>query len=392
MDNQTYLLKCADCGKAFFTENEKIFYANMGFVLPKRCKNCRYAKKKAREQSEQIKAHQKQRQQLEKAITESPFCFIERQEIIINNPDLTLFVIGNGFDIIHGVSSSYYNFRDWLGRRSELRDMLETYIMKADLWADFEDSLAYLNAEILIDNASECMDIFDVLEQDNDNFSAADFFVAAETAAMPALTIPCELPKRFRRWIETLQPSSDNKPLSDLINRKCRYINFNYTEFLESLYGVPKDKITYIHGCRQNKKEELILGHAPEVDPVDYETAGSQRKCSGKRMTQTLYDLQETTGNYIGEYFDATTKKTDKIIRNNDTFFNNIADLGAIITIGHSLSPVDYPYFKAMIKNNKDFTNIAWYIGWHSADDLRRIQNFTDKMEISLKWIKLFRI
>ena len=39
-------LKCKDCEKPFvFSEGEAKFYAEQGFTPPKRCKDCRRAKK-----------------------------------------------------------------------------------------------------------------------------------------------------------------------------------------------------------------------------------------------------------------------------------------------------------------------------------------------------------
>ena len=44
MEDKT--LKCQDCGKDFiFTAREQEFYAQKGFSEPKRCKECRDAKK-----------------------------------------------------------------------------------------------------------------------------------------------------------------------------------------------------------------------------------------------------------------------------------------------------------------------------------------------------------
>ncbi|GHV64498.1 hypothetical protein AGMMS49587_17010 [Spirochaetia bacterium] len=313
------------------------------------------------------------------------------KDVITGKPDSTLVVIGNGFDLMHGVLSGYYHFRDSLGKYSELRAALETWIMQEDLWADFEESLAYLNSHELIENAGECADILGVLEQDDDDFSAADFFAAAEMAVMPAQIIQRELPKKFKHWVQTLRPSSDDKPLADILNKKNRYINFNYTEFLESLYDIPKERITYIHGCRQNKNEPLILGHSPDAGPTDDETESSQEMHFGRGMTQTLFDLQETAWNHIGNYFDETTKKTDEIIKKNHVFFESISSIDKIIVIGHSLSIVDYPYFAAMIRCNKAPAVMTWDISWHSVNDLKKIQDFAAKMGISVNQLRLFR-
>ena len=40
----------------------------------------------------------------------------------------SLYVIGNGFDMLHGVRSSYYDFSKTLGKRSSVRFYLEKYL------------------------------------------------------------------------------------------------------------------------------------------------------------------------------------------------------------------------------------------------------------------------
>jgi hypothetical protein len=74
-----------------------------------------------------------------------PFKQIGKAEIPLVDSNTTLYIIGNGFDMMHGVPSSYYNFRDTIGKNNMLRITLESYIRKDDVWGDFEDSLAYLD-------------------------------------------------------------------------------------------------------------------------------------------------------------------------------------------------------------------------------------------------------
>ncbi|WP_081579716.1 P-loop ATPase, Sll1717 family [Oscillibacter ruminantium] len=48
MDNgndEIFLLKCTECGQAFFTQGEKEFYETKGLSIPKRCKECREKRK-----------------------------------------------------------------------------------------------------------------------------------------------------------------------------------------------------------------------------------------------------------------------------------------------------------------------------------------------------------
>ena len=61
----------------------------------------------------------------------------------------SLYVIGNGFDMLHGVRSSYYDFSRTLGKRSSVRFYLEKYLKVDDLWADFEGALGKINIEAM---------------------------------------------------------------------------------------------------------------------------------------------------------------------------------------------------------------------------------------------------
>ncbi|MDD2586839.1 MAG: AbiH family protein [Bacteroides sp.] len=105
--------------------------------------------------------------------------------------------MGNGFGIMHGVPSSYYNFRDTIGKTNILRSKLEYYTRKGDIWGNFEDSLAYLDREMMLGTLDDWLSAFGVLDEEDDDFSAADFFVAQETATSPVFILTQELPKRF---------------------------------------------------------------------------------------------------------------------------------------------------------------------------------------------------
>lgn len=306
-------------------------------------------------------------------------------ELSIDRPAHTLYVIGNGFDLMHDIPSRYDQFRDFLGRHSELRTQLEMWNLKENLWADFEDSLAHMDDEGMLETIPDMMDIMGVLDEDDDDFSAADFFVAAEWSVNPLQVIRNELPKQFRRWINSLKPSSTATPLNSLICVEARYINFNYTEFLESIYGVKKEKILYIHGDRRDKQQELVLGHAPgaEDDPAYH-----KKHREPLIYNQTSYDMYETAVSYIGEYYDVTTKKSDEIIKKYKDYFEGLKDVEDVVVIGHSLSYVDYPYFKEIIRK---IHKGKWMIGWHSSSDLERIKEFINVMGIQKEQVILFR-
>ena len=198
LEGKIYLLKCIDCGAGFFTEGEKNFYESKGLSMPKRCKSCRDKRKLWLEQEREEK-------ELRSFLSTLPFKQVKMAEITLSNPEATLFIIGNGFDRMHGTPSSYYHFRDTIGKNNILRFTLETYIRKDNIWGDFESSLAYLDREMMLSTVDDWLDNFGVLDEDDDDFSAADFFAAQETAASPVFILTQELPKKFRRWVNTLR-------------------------------------------------------------------------------------------------------------------------------------------------------------------------------------------
>jgi hypothetical protein len=73
----------------------------------------------------------------------------------------------------------------------------EAYIRKDDIWENFEDGLAYLDREMMLGTVDDWLSDFGVPDEDDDDFSAADFFAAQETAASPVFILTQELPKRL---------------------------------------------------------------------------------------------------------------------------------------------------------------------------------------------------
>ncbi len=91
-----YLLKCIECGADFLTEGERDFYFRKGLEMPKRCKSCRDKKKARYGQIQKEK-------ELQTLLSTLPFKQIEKTDVSLINPNNSLYIIGNGFDLMHGV-------------------------------------------------------------------------------------------------------------------------------------------------------------------------------------------------------------------------------------------------------------------------------------------------
>ena len=397
-------IKCKKCNRIFVIRSSELeSFSARKKPIPQYCPLCykRYRAEKAveRKQREDLAWQEKKALEIKcyhDALhsLQSKFDILPLEEVAPDPEDKVLYVIGNGFDLMHGVRSSYYDFGSTLGKRSHIRFVLENYLQVDDLWADFEGALAKLNVEAMsqtyiLDNLLDAMGAYE------EDAPAADFFAAAEMAASPATELPGELDRSFTKWIDTLRVRTDDRPLKGII-REGRFLDFNYTEFIEDLYGAPKGDVCYIHGCRRKKKghprEKLILGHQPEAsDPqFDFESKWRGLDLSGNRA-QMIYDAQQIALREIGEADEDLTKHCDEIITTHKEFFEGLSDIDTVITIGHSLYPVDWDYFAEVMRQNADQDRINWYFGCFSYGDLERIQDFIHQFHIHEEQVHIFR-
>ena len=381
---------CKDCGKEFnITPGEIAFYESHKLSLPKRCLKCRDARKTAQKEIEQNKKREEDEDKLNTLLASLPFEQISLGDLKFPNPDKSLVIIGNGFDMMHGVKSSYWEFQKTIGKNSPLRFDMETYLdVPGDLWYNLEDSLGRLNYSMFLNQ--NVLDMWlDNLGAYDPDAQAADFFAAVETAIAPTFNIPRELNQRFRKWVKTLKVESDRRPFS-FLHGDFRVLSFNYTEFIENLYGAKHENVCYIHGCRKHcgkgRPDELILGHVPGMEEEQWDKVELKPiKFPDPYKRYIFESAMETALREAAWYDDATTKKCSEIIKKHQKFFEGLIDVSEVFVIGHSLSEVDYPYFEEVCKKCK----AKWYVGYHSYDNLKRLIDFVE--HFGLKDVTIFR-
>lgn len=355
---------CKSCGRQFLSETKYSY-----------CRIC--SKKwheeqaKLQEQAENLKWQELKKQ--EKEVFE--YEVQAYKPILMENitPSAqTLYIIGNGFDLMHRVPSSYYNFRDSLGKNNRLRDDLEIALTSEDIWADFENALGTLNLDL--------MGSRDIIDMWLDNFGfyddkdggAAEFYMAVEAAAAPIFNLVSNLQPTFRRWIEHLEVGTDERPLTGLIDPQGKVLDFNYTEFVETLYGIKN--VCYIHGSRK-RKGKLILGHRPGATEDLYERGRKPRT-----YRQAVIDVaRDNVLDLVGQYDEDLTKDSQEIIKKHQGFFDGLGCVEQIVVIGHSISPVDWDYF-AEVKKKAEKAH--WFFGIYGLNDLRNMTKLVKKLKI----------
>ncbi|WP_252224062.1 MULTISPECIES: bacteriophage abortive infection AbiH family protein [unclassified Clostridium] len=330
---------------------------------------------------------------------------------------MNLVITGNGFDIAHGINSRYSDFYNYLAsfeseprpmfpefpefldrnsisnedlKKHELIERLEKYIPSEDLWSCFEEALGTLDYEQLQeDNSSYLIGYGDDDWRDSANHDY-QYMIQEE------LNFTNDIDYQFKRWIGILNTMV--QPLQSIIEifNICKYsqtlfLNFNYTDTLERTYGIERNSILYIHG-KVGESMKLILGHHDDF-------FWNRKSDDVSQMTEEEYEhyceyLQERdvreveAESIIKAFFKTTYKDTIKIIEQNKMFFLQQNAWRRVFVLGHSLSEIDFDYFREIRKNT--LQSCEWFISAYSSDDINRALQFVDILQIQLyKIIKL---
>jgi hypothetical protein len=333
----------------------------------------------------------------------------------------TLYIIGNGFDLHHGIASKYSDFKIYLVKHDrDLLYALEHLYDCEDIWGDFEQNLLTISRETFINYISL---LFPTNEVDDEDFTYAELFLSQDSAGNLVDELTENLRKRFHQWIRTLTMPPGYEQQLIKLDPNALYLSFNYTDFIETAYGAMSDQICYLHGKKSDKTGSIILGHgeSPENSLENWLNANKikqrfQPRLKNKRNkfynnsnpTYLAYFLDdETKGNWrseakyhainfaaerIEDYYKQSFKNFHKVLETHKSFISSLNEVKKIIVVGHSLSKVDMPYFEKILEVNGDPKNIEWEVSFHSDANLNRIDEFARELNIDPAHIEKFRL
>lgn len=282
-----------------------------------------------------------------------------------------LYVIGNGFDLWHGIPSSLARFKQYVqATDSDIYREVENYLPTQEDWSDLERALADMDVDALIDNLGHFMGSYGA--EDWSDAGHHDFQYEVQNAVERLST---GLRLRFADWIRKLPiPTAETaqKQLATL-DTDALFFSFNYTNTLSSLYRVPPERILFIHGCADMAEDDLVLGHAwhPQT-----------RKSLNDRPDVEEIDTRLMEANeIIDDYFSATFKHSADLIAQHRSFFDALTDIEQVIVLGHSLSDVDAAYFTALL-GQRSVAEAAWFIACRSPDDWAAKQTLLTRLAV----------
>lgn len=244
----------------------------------------------------------------------------------------TLYIIGNGFDLWHGLPTSYEKFNEYAKETlcdSELYFNIEA--AEKGPWYDFENSLATFDWQSFYD-AHDHTDI------NAENFRPSEAFGLEDDLIEQADDLVSAIKECFREWIEDIDISVASEKMK--FESNAMFFTFNYTSTLQYIYGIDDANIFHIHG-RSDRFDDLIFGHGEERDeePELDESGDSNR---------TMFSDAEDAAKYP---FYALKKPVIEVIEDNRKYFKNLDGISDIVVIGHSLNEIDLLYYRELSKN-----------------------------------------
>ncbi len=288
---------------------------------------------------------------------------------------MTLHIVGNGFDLHHRIKSSYKDFKAYAWKHTKdayhLSMLEECYpIINPQtgdllLWSDLERALGNLDFKAAFNISTEDIE----LEENHELRYQAEM----EDAPSFALQLMYDnFHEIFNEWVNNIDINQYPDSTINHFDNSGLFLQFNYTETLELLYGVPQQNICYIHG-RRGTNDTLIVGHHNNVD--------GDEQLSSDPM---IYEYQAYDN--IAQTVNNEQKQVSEIINKNRSFFKSLANVDKIVVYGHSLSEVDLPYFKEVSKNVKD--DAEWYFSLY-FNNLQEENEALGKVNKMIRYLNL---
>ncbi|MEI7176901.1 bacteriophage abortive infection AbiH family protein [Pectobacterium carotovorum] len=295
---------------------------------------------------------------------------------------MKLYVIGNGFDVHHGLDTRYTSFGLYLKKnyRETYELLIEHYglsdlnpnyptPMSDPLWSEFETSMSLLDKDSVLEANMDAMPNYS-----SDDFRDRDRYTLEIEMERILELLTTQLYKAFKEFILAVQfPQFDHRR-SVNIDRDAVYITFNYTDTLSQYYAIPDENVLFIHGKADEHVDELILGHG--VDPENFKERPAEPP-SGlsyedlerwMEYKSDQYDYSFERGkDAINRYFSATFKGTEQIIKDNEDFFAKLGNIDEVYVLGHSLADVDLPYFQKLEQSVRP--DAKWVATFYDPDD-----------------------
>lgn len=269
-----------------------------------------------------------------------------------------LYIIGNGFDLKHGLPSRYSDFAKFCELTNwelfEQVNLLFPHISKDGLWSNFEEGLASFDADKLY-----CL-FYKTYKSDKRN----DGFLKLHT----------ELKSCFRDWIISLKALTEKLQRRFVFDDNDCFITFNYTNTLEASYNIKDDRILHIHGYATPNEEEFY---------TDYIFGHKQPEQKSQDIIDSFDYLSKDFSNGLRKDF-KVTKLSDRITNWKQEGFT----FEKIVVLGHSLNEIDDDYMHKILVL---LPNTPWVVEYLNLGDFYRKNSNLQRLQLPITNVDFIR-
>ena len=307
-----------------------------------------------------------------------------------------LFILGNGFDLCHGLPTMYYDeglresndcklspyldFANFL--EEKYTEVYENFYLFAcdendsflEMWRCFEEKLSNVNDKKIVKHLvvedSE-------LDGDDENDEISNHLGSIE-ARISALKQNVDdsfthlMANALCDWILSLDYNDVNKKTVRRFSHQLNHadcISFNYSHTLEEFYDDNHLKILHIHGLAEpydaEKGTDLIFGHGDDEQSEESIEDGSL-ELMREIVAQNVLDEANVDLKKI------LRKNVEECLSSLTLFMPNVVNYNKVYVIGHSFGNVDMPYFERIAHRlKKNAKIIVSYYGKHGLASIR---------------------
>ena len=289
---------------------------------------------------------------------------------------MKLYILGNGFDLAHGLPTNYHDYYDYLVKQEEtwFIKMLEYYFGNVPqhphniLWSQLEKALGIYDVN----------DIYDYLKEDHtlDEDHVSQYVGEVEAEIQYHFVEIChKFNETYTDWCQSIDLSGITRQKNFSFVDDDLFLSFNYTDTLEKVYGLDDMQILHIHG-RASKGDELIVGHNnPAKMPLGIVDDFLDNTANIRAIVDTINNLVKNTGRIIAE---------------NNTFFTGLANVDEVVIYGHSIEEVDMPYFEKVKQSVK--SNANWKFSYHNENEVGHKNDVAKRLGMGAGHYTLFNV
>jgi len=257
-----------------------------------------------------------------------------------------LYIIGNGFDLHHGLPTDLGDFRRYVHAVDRpIARAIADHLPADEDWSDPEASLAHLDPDELADALSVFLPGYGA--EDRNDAGQHDFGLEVQrlTSAFSDGLVKC-----LNEWIRQVPRLSLDEALASgsllSLQPGARFVTFNYAP--PSLMCMPFQDQELGTCTAMRWIRQAISSSATAGDRIRSSTHRPGRRLVPRRSIKT-------GAKTVGSLTPGTTSKTTATYRNvkevlarGADLLSQLWDVTEIYILGHSLADVDLPYFEAI--------------------------------------------